>query len=118
MEIRLLVLRTDNPEKLVDFYTILGLQFEYHKHENSPYHYAASIGKTVLEIYPLAKNQTEPDKNLRLGFEIDHFDETVRKLKALDVLFSQEPTQTDFGFMAVISDPDGRKIELYKSDTA
>ncbi|MGN6493187.1 MAG: VOC family protein [Agriterribacter sp.] len=114
MEIRLLVLRTSDTKKLADFYSLLGLAFEYHKHGNSPYHYSASVGKTILEIYPLAKSQTEADKNLRLGFGIDDFDQTISKLKELKVSFIVEPAQTDFGFMAIISDPDERKIELYK----
>ena len=67
-----------------------------------------------MEIYPLTKSQTEPDKNLRLGFGLDNFDETIQKLKAVEVSFSLEPTQTDFGFMAIVFDPDERKIELYK----
>jgi lactoylglutathione lyase len=114
MDIRLIVLRTDNMQQLADFYSLFGLTFDYHKHGNSPLHYSATIGQTVLEIYPLTKSQTEPDKNLRLGFGIDNFDETIQKLKSLDISFSSEPTQNDFGFMAIISDPDGRKIELYK----
>jgi lactoylglutathione lyase len=116
MEIKLLVLRTSETKKLVDFYSLLGLTFEYHKHENSPYHYSATLGQTVFEIYPLANKQTEADKNLRLGFSIDNFDTVVLKLKALQVLFLSGPAQTDFGFMAVIVDPDERKIELYKKD--
>jgi lactoylglutathione lyase len=111
MEIKLLVLRTSETKKLVDFYSLLGLTFEYHKHENS-----ATLGQTVFEIYPLANKQTEADKNLRLGFSIDNFDTVVLKLKALQVLFLSGPAQTDFGFMAVIVDPDERKIELYKKD--
>jgi predicted enzyme related to lactoylglutathione lyase len=114
MDIRLLVLRTSDTKKLADFYSLFGLTFDYHKHGNSPFHYSATLGQTVLEIYPLTKSQTEPDKNLRLGFGIDNFDATIQKLKALEVSFSLEPTQTDFGFMAVVSDPDERKIELYK----
>lgn len=114
MDIRLLVLRTGDIKRLADFYSLFGLTFDYHKHGNSPLHYSATIGKTVLEIYPLTKSQNEPDKNLRLGFGIDNFEETVQKLKELEVAFSLEPTQTDFGFMAIISDPDDRKIELYK----
>lgn len=114
MDIRLIVLRTSDTKKLADFYSLLGLTFDYHKHENSPFHYSASIGQTVLEIYPFAKNQTDADKNLRLGFGIDNFDETVLELKELKVPFLLEPTQTNFGFMAIISDPDERKIELYK----
>jgi lactoylglutathione lyase len=116
MKILLLVLRTSDTKRLAEFYVLFDLTFEYHKHGNSPYHYSASIGQTVLEIYPLAKGQTEADKNLRLGFGIDNFDAVIEKLKILKVPFSMEPTQTDFGFMAVVVDPDGRKIELYKKE--
>jgi len=35
-------------------------------------------------------------------------------LKELQVPFASEPTQTEFGFMTIIFDPDERKIELYK----
>jgi predicted enzyme related to lactoylglutathione lyase len=114
MDIRLLVLRTSDTKRLADFYSLLGLTFDYHKHGNSPFHYSATIGQTVLEIYPLTKSQTEPDKNLRLGFGIDNFDQTIKTLKEKSVAFSLEPTQTDFGFMTIIVDPDDRKIELYK----
>lgn len=101
-------------QKLVDFYTLLGFSFDYHKHGNSPYHYSATVDGTVIEIYPLTKSQTEADKNLRLGFELDDFDGAVALLKEVEVQFISEPEQTDFGFMAVVVDPDGRKVELYK----
>jgi len=114
MEIRLVVIRTSDPKRLSEFYEGLGLLFDYHKHENSPYHYSATIGQTILEIYPLAKNQTEADKNLRLGFAIDRFDETVQYLKEQEVVFLQQPAETSFGFLTIIEDPDGRKIELYR----
>lgn len=114
MELKLIVIRTSDPEKLAGFYSLLGLAFDYHKHGSSPYHYSTTIGHTVLEIYPLAKGQTEGDKHLRLGFGIEDFDKSVALLKETQIVFSTEPTQTDFGYMAVIVDPDGRKIELYK----
>jgi predicted enzyme related to lactoylglutathione lyase len=113
MEIRLIVIRTNEPKRLADFYNLLGLTFDYHKHGNSPMHYSSKIGSMVLEIYPLAKNQTEADKNIRLGFAIDNFEETLNLLNHHNVSFS-ESMQTDFGFLTIVSDPDGRKIELYK----
>lgn len=113
MEIRLIVIRTNDQKQLSNFYSLLGLTFDYHKHGNSPMHYSATIGTMILEIYPLTKNQTEIDKNLRLGFAIDNFEETVKVLKNNNITFS-EPIQTDFGFVTIISDPDGRKVELYK----
>ncbi|MBO9199567.1 MULTISPECIES: VOC family protein [Niastella] len=114
MELRLLVIRSSEIARLADFYTLLGLTFEYHKHGKSPYHYSASIGHTTLEIYPLAKGQTEADKELRLGFALDDFDNAVITLKDRGVEFVSEPMQTDYGFMAIIKDPDGRRVELYK----
>lgn len=116
MHIRLLVLRTSDIKKLSDFYGLLGLSFDYHKHGNSPFHYSAKIDKAILEIYPLTKTQTEADKNLRLGFELDNFDIVIHNLKEAGVIFTSEPAQTDFGYMAIVSDPDGRKIELYKNE--
>jgi lactoylglutathione lyase len=115
MELRLLVIRTSEPEKLAHFYSILGLTFEYHKHGNSPFHYSTIIGQTVLEIYPFMKSQNEVDKNLRLGFGIDNWDEMLWKLQnEHNIKLLIEPTKTDFGFMTIIEDPDGRKIELYR----
>jgi len=114
MEIRLLVIRTSDIAKLADFYTLLGLTFDYHKHGKSPYHYSAPVGNTILEIYPLAKNQTEADNELRVGFALDNFENTITTLKEKGVEFVSEPMQTDYGFMAIIKDPDGRRVELYK----
>ena len=116
MNVRLLVIRTSDPRTLSDFYAQLGLVFEYHSHGNSPLHYSTTVDKTVLEIYPLTKSQVEPDKNLRIGFGIENFDNTISRLKNSAVPFSMEPTDTEFGFMAIVTDPDGRKIELYKND--
>ncbi|MFS2190396.1 VOC family protein [Mucilaginibacter sp. Mucisp84] len=114
MKLKLLVIRTANTQKLVDFYQLLGVSFDYHKHGNSPYHYSATVDGTVMEIYPLTKNQTEADGNLRLGFELEDFDKVIKLLKESQVRFASEPAQTDFGFMAVVVDPDDRKVELYK----
>jgi lactoylglutathione lyase len=113
MQFKLLVLRTSDPKKLADFYTLLGLKFDYHQHGNSPFHYSAMIGEMVLEIYPLTKSQTEADKNVRLGFSIDNFEETMVVLEQHNIPLSV-PILTDFGFLSVVADPDGRKIELYK----
>jgi len=114
MELRLLVIRTPDMPKLADFYSLLGLTFEYHKHGKSPIHYFASIGSTTLEIYPLSKGQTEADKDLRLGFAVDNFENILQVLKEKNTEFLSEPMQTDYGFMTIIKDPDGRKIELYE----
>lgn len=114
MEIRLIVIRTSDAKRLSDFYCLFGLSFDYHKHGSSPYHYSTTIGQTILEIYPLTKSQPETGRSLRLGFAIDRFDETIKVLRDQQTVFLEEPAQTEFGFMTIIEDPDGRKIELYR----
>lgn len=113
MKVKLIVIRTLDPKKLADFYGLLGLSFNYHKHGTSPYHYSADIDGLIFEIYPLTKNQKEVDEYLRLGFELDNFEETLKVLRVKGYLFS-EPTKTDFGIIALVTDLDGRKIELFK----
>ena len=115
MELNLLVIRTGDPKRLADFYSLFNIAFSYHRHGNSPFHYGAKIGEVLLEIYPLSKNQQGADINLRTGFSVDDFDTVIERLKLANVKFDVEPKETDFGFMAVIFDPDGRKIELYKN---
>lgn len=114
VECRLIVLRTPDPEKLSAFYTMLGMQFEYHQHDTGPFHYAAILGTMVLEIYPLTKTQTETVKNLRLGFAIDRFEDIITHFQENNIELPFTTRQTDFGLMTVITDPDGRKVELYK----
>jgi predicted enzyme related to lactoylglutathione lyase len=113
MELRLIVIRTSQPERLSEFYSLLGLSFEYHQHGQSPFHYSAKIEKTVLEIYPLSKNQTESDRSLRLGFAISNFEKKLELIKKNGISFS-EPFESEFGYMTILVDPDGRKVELYK----
>jgi lactoylglutathione lyase len=87
MELRLLVVRTTDVARLADFYSLPGLTFDYHKHGKSPYHYSAIIDKTILEIYPLAKGQTEADKDLRLGFAVNDLAATIILLKEKETEF-------------------------------
>lgn len=114
MHLKLLVIRTPALEDLVQFYTQLGLQFDHHQHDSGPFHYSCMIDQMVLEIYPLAKGQSVVDPHLRLGFAVDDFERRMFNLEQLNVKFISTPTQTDFGWMCVVQDPDGRKIELYK----
>jgi len=85
---------------------------KYHNHGKSPYHYSAKAEGIVIEIYPLVKDQPFADKNLRLGFNVDNFDEVIILLK--DCIVSST-VQTEWGFISVVKDPDGRKVEIYKN---
>lgn len=115
MQLKLLVIRSANPAQLAQFYTQLGCSFEQHRHGKGPLHYSCTIDQTVLEIYPLAKGQVVADPNLRLGFEIGQFELVLEKLIKQGVKLIQAPYESEFGWMGVVEDFEGRKVELYKN---
>jgi predicted enzyme related to lactoylglutathione lyase len=114
MQLKLLVIRSANPAQLAQFYTHLGCTFEQHRHGTGPLHYSCTIDKMVLEIYPLAKGQVAADPNLRLGFEVEEFEVVLEKLIEQGGTLIQAPYESEFGWMGVVEDLEGRKVELYK----
>ncbi len=112
MNLNLIVIRTEIPEKLSEFYEKLGIKFSYHQHENGPFHYSADLDGLVFEIYPFLKRQSEADKSLRLGFSVKKLDILIESLKDENIEIVSNPTKSEFGYFAVIKDLDGRKIEL------
>ena len=113
MQLSLVVIKTNQLEKLVEFYSRFGLAFDYHRHGDGPFHYTTQMGVTYLEIYPLPKSQTVADKTTRLGITVKNLDGLVKLLRENGVKIISEPAQTEFGYNAIVEDPDGRKIELY-----
>ncbi len=112
MQLSLVVIRTHQPERVKGFYEALGLQFREEKHGRGPIHFSARVGQTVFEVYPLPKSVEPVDATTRLGFTIEQLDETIRRMKAAGVPITAEPQQTEWGYGAVVKDPDGRSVEL------
>lgn len=112
MEFRLIVIRSNKLQEMVDFYSQFGFVFDYHQHGNGIFHYASMIENCTFEIYPLLKSQTTPDTSTRLGFAIEEFESVLTLLNPERIV--KPPSQTEWGEMAIVQDPDGRKIELYK----
>lgn len=114
MKMNLLVIKTNKIHELAKFYTLLGFNFEYHKHEQGIYHYSVEKDNIVFEIYPLPKNITEPDKTTRLGFEVENLSLLLAKINNYNIKIITKPYNTDNKNIAVIEDLDGRAIELYE----
>ncbi|MEM1216152.1 MAG: VOC family protein [Bacteroidota bacterium] len=110
--LHLLVIRSDRPARLAEFYTQLGLQFDYHRHGTGAWHYSAERDGLVFEIYPLLKNQTNADTSLRLGFTVSNLDQLLDQLSERNVTILRPAQVTEWGYVAVVQDPDGRKLEL------
>ena len=114
ISLRLLVLKTLDVEQLCRFYESLGLRFTEEHHGNGPVHYSAPLGDGIIEIYPLPADK-QVDQSARLGFAIDDPDSAVKKAETLGGRVVRDGADTPWGYMAIVGDPDGRIVELYRS---
>ena len=110
-------IRTDNVMKVVYFYSSLGLDLEHHKHGNS-FHYSVQNGQSVLKIYAFTQLKKNKGLGLRINLGLTDFDNVMSSLQQKGVIFSTEPTTTETGKMAVVMDPDGRKVRVYCDESA
>ena len=111
--LKLLVLKTLNLERLLAFYGAIGIEFREEQHGKGPLHYAGTIGDLVLELYPAAVDSSI-DSATRLGFGIANLDEFLAALRLLETPIINPPQPTEWGYRAVVRDPDGRAVELYQ----
>lgn len=114
MFLSLIVIRSAAMEALVSFYENFGIKWDYHQHGNSPFHYSAKIDKTLVEIYPLSRDQTAIDSHFRLGIAVEKFDEVIDRLKGAGVYFVTASSETGYGISTIVKDPEGRRVEIYK----
>ena len=111
VSINLVVLRSPDIEKSAEFYILLGLQFTRHQHGTGPEHFAAELGGGVFELYP-ASPDGPSTLGTRIGFSVPSLDTTIAALSAYPSVVISPPKDSQWGRRAVISDPDGHRIEL------
>ena len=110
----LLILKTRRVDDLGAFYGALGVELGKERHGKGPAHYAGRVGDVVLEIYPQAEDGVPTDATTRLGFAVEKPAEVLLALQTLGAVIVNEGRVTEWGFRAVVRDPDGRVVELYQ----
>ena len=114
ISLRLLVLKTDDVSGVVAFYQSLGFTFTEEQHGKGPIHHSAPLGDGIVEIYPLPADQVV-DTTTRLGFGIADPDSVVAGVASLGGRVVRAGRETPWGYMALVADPDGRTVELYRA---
>lgn len=112
--LNLVVLRTLDPANSASFYALLGLQFSEHRHGNGPVHFAAELPGCVFELYPLSSNAA-PTSGTRIGFSVPSVDEALIALTEYPAAVISPAQNSEWGRRAVVSDPDGHRVELVES---
>lgn len=111
--LKLLVLKTNNLERLRAFYGVLGVEFSPEQHGKGPMHYAGMVGSTVLELYPLSPGESVGATTPRLGFAVADVNRVTQLMESVGMAIVSTPRQTAWGLRAVVKDPDGRTVEIY-----
>ena len=110
-QLNLVVLRSPDIHRAVEFYRHLGLPFTLHKHGSGPEHYASEVNGMVFEIYPLGA-KSAPTAGTRIGFRVDDVDRILAVLLESGVEVITPPTNSEWGRRAVVKDGDGHVVEL------
>lgn len=110
----LLVLKTRQVEKLRAFYETLGIQLAEERHGRGSVHLAGKAGDVTFELYALPDDDTAVDTTTRLGFAVNTLVKVVEALQVLGATIVSQAKSTEWGYRAVVRDPDGRAVELYQ----
>lgn len=73
-----------------------------------------SVGEDTLAIANVGDTWTPSDQGTGAAFEVEDFDEAIKRLKDRHVPFAAEPFETPCCHMAVVQDPDGNKLMIHK----
>jgi len=102
-----------NIERARSFYEeVLGLRTSDEMMGGKWIEYA--VGDDTLAIANVSDSWTPSDQGTGAAFEVEDFDDAIRRLKDRHVRFAAEPFETPCCHMAVIQDPDGNKLMIHK----
>lgn len=73
-----------------------------------------SVGEDTLAIANVGETWTPSDQGTGAAFEVEDFDEAIKRLKDRNVRFAAEAFETPCCHMAVVQDPDGNKLMIHK----
>ena len=72
------------------------------------------VGDDTLAIANVSDSWTPSDQGTGAAFEVEDFDDAIKRLKDRHVRFAAEPFETPCCHMAVVQDPDGNKLIIHK----
>lgn len=111
-----LVLFSADVNRTVAFYRAISLDLAEEDHGEGPLHFATEIDGVHIAVF----NATAPGRspawqhagNCFAGFYVAALDDVVAALRAQDAPVLVEHQVRPWGCRAVVSDPDGRPVEI------
>ena len=91
---------------------VLGLKVSEEMMSGKWIEYA--VGEDTLAIANVGEHWKPSDQGTGAAFEVENFDDAIKRLKDRQVAFVAEPFETPCCHMAVVQDPDGNKLMIHK----
>jgi predicted enzyme related to lactoylglutathione lyase len=114
--LNLVVIRSADLDRAARFYGALGVRFHRERHGSGPEHLAGRSGSVVFEVYPAA--DALGTSGVRLGFRVPSVAEAVAAAHEAGGSIVTPPRASPWGLRAVVSDPDGHRVELAEESGA
>jgi predicted enzyme related to lactoylglutathione lyase len=103
---------TDIPRARKFYEEVLGLKVSDEMMGGKWIEYA--VGEDTLAITNVRETWRPSDQGTGAAFEVEDFDDAIKRLKDRQVHFAAEPFETPCCHMAVVQDPDGNKLIIHK----
>jgi len=113
MAIRLLVLKSADFDRTINFYRALGIPLLWERHGNGPQHLATQVGSTVLEFYPCHLGEARTSE-VQIGFDVRDLAAVTDQIRSLGLTVIREPKKSNGELTAIVVDPDGHRVTLYE----
>jgi predicted enzyme related to lactoylglutathione lyase len=103
----------DMDRSVAFYHDVIGLTVQMH----TPFWSSLRAGNIVLGLHPEGEHsKVAPETGCTFGFEVADIQQTAADLKVKGVKFLMEPKREDFGWLAVIADPDGYALQLGQTE--
>ncbi len=109
----LIMLVVKDMDRSVQFYRdVLGVPLVF----QTPHWSQLDAGNIQLGLHPESDRlKASPSEGCSFGFYLDDIQKTVAELKAKAVKVLQEPKKEQFGWLALVADPDGYVVQLFQT---
>ena len=111
-----IILKTEKVEETAAFYQALELPLERNDNENGPTHFTCDLAGVHFAIFALSPydgpERRSKARDTMVGFTVESIDKALQRLEPMNVETVLPVEDVPWGRRTVITDPDGRPVEL------
>ncbi len=107
-----ITINSDQPDNLVQFYSVIGFQFQSKNVDKGTLVWKGSMPGIELEVFGITESYASRSPSVQFSFQVSDVNSIIEKIRPMGVQIMMEPLQMSTGTMCFLMDPDGRSVEL------